>query len=276
MEVRTFSNSARPGIGLKPRRESHRPQLPQHARHCPVLEAGSALGFLVYPPLEEFESFYIGFYGEGRYQFIYYFQTEKGEWAPIFSVKTALPVGGLGTSMQEVDVKQKDVQMSREDALLLMRKFIVPDDLGTPTGAVTLRGATNFQTPQGWDTVYTPVVNAIERPAPPMMVVRVETDWYMHETEFRYVLQPGEGISAARTMPIGQVFFVPREEVTLRECTTEELEAMKVADEEFSRGKASSQLTTPYGIPYSPHYLKESRSRQKEDKDQNEQKDGSD
>ena len=148
-----------------------------------------------------------------------------------------------------------------------MRKFIVPDDLGTPPGAVTLRGATNFQTPQGWDTVYTPVFNAIERPAPPMLIVRVETDWYMHETEFRYVLQPGEGISGQRTMPIGQVFFAPREVITLRECTEDELTAMKHADEEFSRGKAANQVTTPYGIPYSPHYLKESRARQKDPKE---------
>jgi len=265
MEVRMFSNAARPGVGLKPRRESQRPLLPQHARHCPVLEAGSTLGFLVYPPLETFESFYVGFYGEGRYQFIYYFQTEKGEWAPIFTVRAALPVGGLGHSMQEVEIKQKDVGMSREDALLLMRKFIVPDDLGTPPGAVTLRGATSFQTPPGWDTVYTPVFNAIERPAPPMLVVRVETDWYVHETEFRYVLQPGEGISGQRTMPIGQVFFVPREEITMRDCTDEELAAMKRADEEFGRGKAADQITTPYGIPYSPHYLKESRARQQKE-----------
>src|SRR5678816_4194975 len=93
-----------------------------------------------------------------------------------------------------------------------------------------------------WDTVYTPVFNAIERPAPPMMVVRVETDWYLHETEFRYVLQPGEGISGARTMPIGQVFFVPREDVTLQECTTEELDAMKRADDEFGRAKAAAQV----------------------------------
>ena len=63
-------------------------------------------------------------------------------------------------------------------------------------------------------------------------------------------------------MPIGQVFFVPREDITLRECTETELAAMKRADEEFSRGKAANQVTTPYGIPYSPHYLKESRSRQ--------------
>jgi hypothetical protein len=266
MEVRTFWNALRPGIGLKPRRESQRPMLPQHARHCPVLEAGSAMGYLVYPPLEPFESFYIGFYGEGRYQFVYYFQKEDGSWSPIFVVKTAMPVGGLGKAMQEVEIKQKDVRMSREDALLLMRKFIVPEDMNTPSGAVTLRGATNFRTPQGWDTVYTSVLNSIERPAPPVMVVRVETDWYMHESEFRYVLQAGEGISGQRTMPIGQVFFVPREEITLQECTPEELEAMRAADDEFGKAKAADQVNTPYGIPYSPHYLKESRARQKESK----------
>ena len=267
VDIRTFPNSARPGVGLPPRRESQRPLLPQHARHCPVLEAGSALGFLVYPPLEPFESFYVGYYGEGRYQFVYYFQTEKGQWTPIFVVRLALPVGGVGQAMQEVDLKAKDVKMSREDALLLMRKFIVPEDLGTPPGAVTLRGATNFRTPEGWDTVYTSVLNSIERPAPPVLVVRVETDWYKHETEFRYVLQPGEGISSNRTMPIGQVFFVPREEITLSDCTSEELDAMQRSDEEFSREKAAAQVTTPYGIPYSPHYLRESRARQKEQKE---------
>ena len=245
VNIRTFPNSTRPGVGLPPRRESQRPLLPQHARHCPVLEAGSALGFLVYPPLEPFESFYAGYYGEGRYQFVYYFQTEKGQWSPIFVVRLALPVGGVGQAMQEVEFKAKDIKMSREDALLLMRKFIVPEDLGTPPGAVTLRGATNFRTPDGWDTVYTPVFNSIERPAPPMLVVRVETDWYMHDTEFRYVLQPGEGISSQRTMPIGQVFFVPREEITLTECTSEELDAMRKADDEFSRGKADAQVDDP-------------------------------
>ena len=35
----------------------------------------------------------------------------------------------------------------------------------------------------------------------------------------------GEGISGEHSMPIGQVFFVPREEVTMRDCTEEELAA---------------------------------------------------
>jgi len=75
------------------------------------------------------------------------------------------------------------------------------------------------------------------------------------------VLQPGEGMSCQRTLPIGQVFFVPRDEIALTECTGEELEAMRQADDEFSRGKAADQVSTPYGVPYSPHYLKTSRAR---------------
>jgi hypothetical protein len=60
MEVRLYPNSTRPGVGLRPRREAQRPLLPQHSRHCPVLEAGSAVGYLVYPPLEAGEAFHIG------------------------------------------------------------------------------------------------------------------------------------------------------------------------------------------------------------------------
>jgi hypothetical protein len=225
-----------------------------------VLEAGSALGFLVFPPLEAFESFYIGFYGEGRYQFVYYFKSPTGEASPIFTVRTALPVGGIGTVMQEVEFLNKDLKTSREEALMLMRQLVVPEDLGTPPGAVTLRGATNFHTPTGWDTVYTPIFNSIERPIAAMLVVRVETDWYKHESEFRYVLQTGEGMSVSRTMPIGQAFFVQREEIVLRDCTPEELESLNRADEEFTREKAAAQVTTPYGVPYSPHYLRKSRA----------------
>jgi hypothetical protein len=260
MDVRLFPNSRRPGVGLKPRRESQRPLLPQHARHCPVLEAGSALGFLVYPPLEPNESFHIEHEGDGRYKFTYYLSTPGGNWQAIVSVTVVLPVGGLGMITERVEFPSRETPITEEDAVLLARTFIVPEDMGTPPGALSLRGATNFQTPPGWDTVYTPVFNMIERPVAPMLVVRVETDWYAHETEFRYVLQPGEGISGAHSMPIGQVFFVPREEITLRDCSEEELAAIGRSRSEFSREKAALKLTTPYGLQYSPHYLRQSRS----------------
>jgi hypothetical protein len=249
----------RPGTGMKPRRESQRPLLPQHARHCPVLEAGSALGFLVYPPLEKIESFYIGYQGDGKYQLTYFLNaSQSGE--AIFSVMLTLPMGSIGILREQITFMNKQHPIAPETAMALTRTFIVPEDLGTPAGGVSLRGATNFQTPAGWDTVYTPVFNMIERPLPPMMVIRVETDWYAHESEFRYVLQPGEGINCAHNIPIGQVFFVPREEITMRDCTQEELAAISKSKEEFFREKAATKQTTGYGLQYSPHYLRQSRS----------------
>src|SRR5262245_24430589 len=260
MEVRLFYNSRRPGVGMKPHREGARPLLPQHARHCPVLEAGSALGYLVYPALTEKESFHIEFQGEGRYQFTYSLKTQTGDFEPLFSVIIVLPLGTIGMLKEEVMILSRKTAMTRNDALRLMRAFIVPEDLATPPGAIALRAATNFRTPQGWDTVYTPIFNNIDRPVAPMLVVRVETDWYAHETEFRYVLQPGEGISAAHNMPVGQVFFVPREEITMRDCTNEEQEEIRRSKVEFAQEKEANKIMTPHGLNYSPHYLRQSRS----------------
>lgn len=261
MDVRIFPNSSRPGVGMRPRREGSRPLLPQHARHCPVLEAGSALGFLVYPPLEPNESFHIEYQGEGRFQFMYFMNTPAGKWESVFAMAMQLPVGSVGMIKEEVSFLIKDPPINEENAKLMARSFIVPEDMGTPPGAVSLRGATNFKTPEGWDTVYTPIFNMIERPVAPMLIVRVETDWYPHETEFRYVLQPGEGLPGAHQMPIGQVFFVPREEVTLIDCTPDEIAVIHKTSEEFFKHKAASKISTPYGLQYSPHYLRESRAR---------------
>src|SRR5262245_21392246 len=187
MEVRLFPNMRRPGVGMAPRREASRPLLPQHARHCPVLEAGSALGFMVYASLEPKESVYVEYEGDGRYRFVYYVLTSDGKRTPIFQVTMSLSVGGVGMMKEEVTFVGAPL-LSREAALAVMRAFVVPEDMGTPAGGMALRGATNFQTPSGWDTVYTPILNMIERPVAPMLSIRVETDWYSHETEVRYVL----------------------------------------------------------------------------------------
>ena len=227
-----------------------------------MLEAGSSLGFLVYPPLEPHESFYVGYDGEGRYPFRYYVKPQGGNWEAMFSIVMAFPVGGIGKFKEELTFMPGAPPMSRELALHIARCCFVPEDLNTPPGGVTLRGAWNFQTQAGWDTVYSSIFNAIERPSAPMLVVRVETDWYAHESEFRYVLQPGEGISVTHSMPIGQAFFVQREPINMRDCSEEEVAAIRRSQEEFSREKASVELTTPYGVPYSPHYLRKSRSQE--------------
>ncbi|HUA18339.1 MAG TPA: hypothetical protein VMB25_06310 [Bryobacteraceae bacterium] len=244
---------------MRPRREAQRPLLPQHARHCPVLEAGSMAGFLVHPPLAENEAFQIGYEGEGRYQFVYSVKTKGGDWEAVFTVTYLLPVGGIGATKREIKVHIQDTPETREFARLMPGIFISADDTGTPAGAVTLRGAWNFQTAPGWDTIYTPVFNIIERPLAPMLVIRVETDWYVHDSEFRYVLQPGETISASHSMPIGQVIFVPREEISFRNGTAEEIAARHRSSQEFCDEKARTKLKTPYGLEYSPHYQRTSR-----------------
>jgi hypothetical protein len=261
MEIQIYSNSARPGVGLKPRREGSRPLLPQHARHCPVLEAASALGFLVYPPLEKHEAFQVAYEGEGRYRFTYYLAGPDGKWQKAFSVFQILPPGSIGMMKQEVEFGLPGLPIDQDGAIRMASAFVVAQDLGTPPGGITLRGATNFHTPPGWDTVYSPVLNQIDRPVAPMLVVRVETDWYTHESEFRYVLQPGEALSGSHSIPIGQVFFVPREEITLREFTEAEIGALNATREEFLKHKAELKLTTRYGLQYSPHYARESRAR---------------
>jgi hypothetical protein len=258
MEVRMFSSSVRPGVGQKPTREGQRPLLPQHARHCPVLEAGSALGFMVYPPLGPTEAAHITYEGEGRYTVGLFLSGAGGAWDKVFTVAFVMPIGSIGAMREEVEFRKPLI--TDENAVNMAKAFVVPQDLGTPPGAIALRGATSFQTAPGWDTVYTPIFNMIERPVAPMLIVRVETDWYAHETEFRYVLQPGEGMSLSHTLPIGQVVFVPREEITLREGTDEERAAFHASMDRFAVEKAAHRQATPYGLQVSPHYLRQSRA----------------
>ena len=266
MEVTLFPNPRRPGVGIRPKKEAQRPLLPQHARMCPVLEAGSAMGVLVYPPLDEKEQFSIGYEGEGVYQFGYAANPTGTKWEQVFTITYRLAVGGLGMRKEELQLYVPETPGFRETAQAIARMFIVPDDMGTPTGAVTIRGAYNFKTPPGWDTVYTGIINNIERPIAPVLTIRVETDWHVHDSEFRYVLSEGETISVSHNLPIGQVFFVPREEVKFRDSTDAE-NAERIKDSKaFYDKKASVKKKTPYGMEYSPLYQQMSREQQKKDK----------
>jgi hypothetical protein len=267
MQVTLFPNPHRPGIGLRPKVESQRPALPQHSRLCPVLEAGSALGCLVYPALGEQEQFHVGYEGEGRYQFGYAVNPTGRKWEQVFSIDYQLSLGGIGVRKEEVKLMVPETPGFKQTALSIARMFIAPDDMGTPEGGVTLRGAYNFQTPPEWDTVYCAVLNHITRPVAPVLVTRVETDWYVHDSEFRYVLAPGDIITVSHNLPIGQVFFVPREAVIFRNGTEQEAEERQKISAAFFEAKAAVKLKTPYGMEYSPHYRRKSREQNQKTED---------
>ena len=86
--------------------------------------------------------------------------------------------------------------------------------------------------------------------------MRIETDWYSQGTEFRYILQPGDSLQVTATQPIGQVYFVPRDEVALREGSKEEAAAFFNERDTFDAEKAADQLSAAYGLRYSPLYQK--------------------
>ena len=153
----------------------------------------------------------------------------------------------------------------KDSARAIARMFVSVDDLGTPEGAVTLRGAYNFQTAPGWDTVYSGVINNPARPVAPVLVTRVETDWYVHDSEFRYILTPGEIITVSHNLPVGQVFFVPREEITYRDGSEQEITERQNTSKLFFDEKATNKKKTPYGMEYSPLYQQKSREQLKKE-----------
>jgi len=91
-----------------------------------VLEAGSALGLLVYPPLEPHESFHIEFQGDGKYQFAYFLSTPDRKWQGLFTLVLSLPLGSIGMMKEDVEFLVPNPPISREEALRVARTFIVP------------------------------------------------------------------------------------------------------------------------------------------------------
>lgn len=259
-EVTVLPNRFRPGVGIAPARVAQRPWLPQHARLCPVLEAGSALGYLVYPPLKPDEAFQI-VYADSKYQLTFLRQRQPGRWEDFFRITFSLAVGGSSGYTMELQVKEGGQHPSDAELDELLTATILPQHFGQPAGAVGLRGSVDFRTPAGWDTVYGAVANHFSPPLLPCLSVRVETDWYAHGTEFRYLLQPGDMFHVTATQPIGQVYFVPRDELTLREGSPEERAEFCRQWDSFERGKAGDQLTAPYGLRYSPLYQKRRQGR---------------
>ena len=254
VEVTVLPNRSRPGVGLPPARVAQRPWLPQHARLCPVLEAGSALGYLVYPPLQLDEALQIA-YVNSKYEVTYYRASKPGQWDDVFQLTFSLSIGG-GSYNAALAVKEGGAAPTDEQVSDICTAVLVPQHFGQPAGGVGLRGSVDFRTPKGWDTVYGTIVNELNPPVRSCLAVRIETDWYSQGTEFRYILQPGDTLQVTATQPIGQVYFVPRDEVMLREGSKEEAAEFFRERDTFDEEKAGDQLTAPYGMRYSPLYQK--------------------
>ena len=157
LDVALVPNQRRPGVGRKPQSEARRAWLPQQSRFCPVLEDGSKIGYLVYPPLEDDESLQVRFVENGYFRFTFYKQQRT-----VFTLMTKPAAGGGQAATDELVQFDEGAGLRREAIPSLLDALTV--NIGGLAGGVGLRGAYDFMTPDGWDTVYTGVLNNVERP----------------------------------------------------------------------------------------------------------------
>ena len=260
MEVTVLPHQRRPGVGRAPVPDGHRATLPEQARLCPVLEDGSRLGFLVYPPLAATETVEIRLQPDLVFRLTLLVQADGVSARPVTVMEIRPSAGSGGIEIREVLFIAPELRMS-EAAIRELFEFLVTN-VNAPDGGIGLRGAHDFVTPGGWDTVYTGVLNDTHRPHVPVLTARVETDWYAQPTEFRYVLQPGEALSIRGQAPVGQVFFVPREPVTLADGSPADAEAFRGRLETYWSARTAKERAMPYGSTFSHHYRDVQRGRE--------------
>lgn len=241
----------RPGVGLPPRSEARRAWLPQQSRFCPVLEDGNRLGVLVYPPLALDEVLQVRHLDGGAFRFTLH-RSER----VVFIL-----VAAAGETGAAVEVLQFDPGLGlAESSIPAFLEAATMNLGGDPPGAIGLRGAHDFVTPDGWDTVYGGVVNQLERPIVPSIVRRERTDEAVVPTVFRYALAPGEAISASGYAPVGQVFFVPRGQAELRRASDAERARFVEELESYWGRKHEHRQYTAYGGVFDRQYRAESRA----------------
>lgn len=265
MRVTVLENARRPGVGRAPVAENRRAWLPQQARFCPVLEDGSRTGLLVFPPLDARESLQIRYLEQHVYRATLFVRDRVGTPHRAFVVDVR-PSGGTG-GVDAYDVRFLDPAAQLDDDAALALVDALTTNVNTPQGGIGLRGAHDFVTPNGWDTIYTGVLNEQQRPHLPTLTVRVETDWYAQSTEFRYVLEPGEILSASGSAPIGQVFFVPREQVTIAPGSAADAEQFRERQRAYWEARAAKTRVTNFGTEYTYHYREIQKQRRVEPTD---------
>lgn len=259
MDVRVIPNRFRPGVGRYPAQENRRALLPQHARMLPPVEEANRLGVLLYPPLHDHESVRIESLGNGAMRVSWFTNVEAGQRAVAFVATVHRSGGPGGIDATDVAIVEPACGYTEQQALDLIAS--VTSAPNSPPGTVGLRGAHNLMTEPGWDTVFLPVLNEPQRPAVATLALRVETDWFPFETEFRVLLEKGDVVSMIGSGPIGQAIFVPRERPALVPCGPEEQAAFTERHERFAIESTRARKVTRYGGAYADLYAVERERR---------------
>lgn len=249
----------RPGVGLSPARENRRAFLPQHARTIPMVEEANRLGFLVYPLLHLYESLQLQARGDGVLTATFFVGDANGWRQPAFVGRAARMAGFGGLNDMSVTILNHEAGYDEWSAGALLEALL--SGVHAPPGTVGVRGTHHFITPEGWDTVFTGVLNDVQRPAVGVLSMRAETDWFPMETEFRYVLEKGDVLSIIGGGPIGQVLFVPRDEPRLLETSAPERDRFADSLLEHAMAGARATRVMAYGGAFTELYQEAQQAR---------------
>lgn len=234
--------------GRRPERVATRPRLPQAAIHCPPLEEGNLLGWLVYPNARsswEVErrpdliqvTHHAGKDADFGYPFVLK-AFEDGS-----RVAELMPPSGVALGPEQY----------HQAADAADKAF---HDIHNPAGAITVLGNCWFKTPQGWDSVWMGVTNQFDPPTPHAYTVRVQTDWYAGSpaVEVRYQLRIGERMRVDSQTPVGMVVFLPREAPSVeflpypQDLRTER--GLQIAEKYQAENMRSRSQMSPYSVWY--------------------------
>ncbi len=95
--------------------------LPQQARMCAPLEAGSSLGYLVYPALADHESFQIRRRSPGEFEFAF-FGGNPAAPVHLFTLHYDLPAGGIGVWSEDLSYRAPDCEQSEMEIGQITRR----------------------------------------------------------------------------------------------------------------------------------------------------------
>ena len=259
MQVRLVPSRFRPGVGRRPARENRRAFLPQHARLIPAIEEANKLGFLVYPPLHDTESMQVHARQDDVLVITLWTGDEQGGRERAFVAEITRSAGAGGIDQVEITIVDDSRGYDEPAAQELLAALTA--GVNAPPGTIGLRGTHNFITPEGWDSIYTAVLNDLQRPTVGVISTRVETDRVPQDTEFRYALEGGDVLSIVGSGPIGQVFFVPREQALLTEASKTEEERFFNAQRIHRVESARQARVTKYGGAYTYQDPERARAR---------------
>lgn len=258
LDVTLVPDARRPGVGRRPAHDNRRAWLPQQARFCPVVEDVHHLGCLVYPPLQANEVLRVTRWEDEILEVLLYVDDGFGGLIPVCSTEVCTgESGGLGNAV----LTMLDEAAGYDEAAARQAILAALAGANQPPGSVGIRGAHRFVTPAGVDTVFTAIFNDLLRPVVPVMTTRVQTDEAAADTVLWHALEPGQGISIRGDAPVGQAFFLPREEVRIVEGSP--LEEQRFVDRQaaYWADRAGKEKTTHYGATFTYHYRDHQKAR---------------